>query len=112
MSSGARWRRTVARVAPGLVVALPVLPWVACASVVASFCPLYRDQGIFQYVAWALLRGVKDYGELRDVNGPFTHLVHLVFFWFGGADEHRFRVLDLIVTGASFAFVAACLPWL
>src|SRR5208283_3794432 len=27
-------------------------------------------------------------------------------------DEHRFRVLDLVVTGASFALVGACLPGL
>ena len=40
-----------------------------------------------------------DYRDVRDVNGPLTHLVHLVFLALGGADEHRFRVLDLVVTG-------------
>ena len=35
-----------------------------------------------------------------------------VFLALGGADEHRFRVLDLVVTGATFALVGACLPGL
>jgi len=73
---------------------------------------LGRDQGIFQYIAWAIGRGAKDYRDIRDVNGPLTHLVHMVFLALGGADEHRFRVLDLTVTGMSFAVVGACLPGL
>jgi hypothetical protein len=78
----------------------------------ASLETLGRDQGIFQYVAWAVRHGAKDYGDVRDVNGPLTHLVHLVFLSLGGADEHRFRMLDLVVTGATFAIVGACLPGL
>jgi hypothetical protein len=93
-----------------LTLALPPLLWVADATKRASFTPLGRDQGIFQYVAWALSRGERDYRDLRDVNGPLTHLVHRIFLALGGAEEHRFRVLDLIVTGATFAFVGACLP--
>jgi hypothetical protein len=41
-----------------------------------------------------------------------THLVHLVFLALGGADEHRFRVLDLTITGVVFALVGASLPGL
>jgi hypothetical protein len=97
---------------PPLAVALPPLFWVASATDRASRTPLGRDQGIFQYVAWALGRGQVDYRDVRDVNGPLTHLVHVVFLALGGADDHRFRVLDLLVTGATFAFVGACLPGL
>jgi hypothetical protein len=105
----ARWLRSLAT---PLVIALPPLFWVANATVRASLTTLGRDQGIFQYVARALQRGAVDYRDVRDVNGPLTHLVHLVILALGGADEHRFRVLDLIVTGATFAFVGACLPGL
>jgi hypothetical protein len=91
-----------------LAIAIPPLTWVADATRRASLVPLGRDQGIFQYVAWALSHGAVDYRDVRDVNGPLTHLVHMVFLALGGADEHRFRVLDLLVTGASFALVGAC----
>ncbi|MDP9150783.1 MAG: hypothetical protein M3O36_12705, partial [Myxococcota bacterium] len=97
---------------PPLVTALPPLFWVILASRCASLTPLGRDQGIFQYVAWALARGEVDYADVRDVNGPLTHLVHRVFLMLGGADEHRFRLIDLAITGATFAFVGACLPGL
>jgi hypothetical protein len=98
-------------VAP-LALALPPLLWVADATRRASLTPLGRDQGIFQYVGWALSMGERDYRDVRDVNGPLTHLVHRVLLALGGADEHRFRVLDLVVTGATFAVVGACLPGL
>ena len=97
-------------VIPALVVALPPLFWVVDATHRASLTTLGRDQGIFQYIAWAVTHGAKDYRDVRDVNGPLTHFIHMVFMWLGGADEHRFRILDLVVTGASFAFVGACLP--
>jgi hypothetical protein len=95
-----------------LVVALPPLFWVAEATRRASYETLGRDQGIFQYIAWALARGERDYRDVRDVNGPLTHLVHRVLLALGGADEHRFRVLDLLVTGATFFLAGACLPGL
>ncbi len=98
-------------VAP-LALALPPLLWVADATRRASVTPLGRDQGIFQYIGWALSRGEHDYRDIRDVNGPLTHLVHRVLLALGGADEHRFRILDLVITGATFAVVGACLPGL
>jgi hypothetical protein len=91
-----------------LALALPPLFWVVEATRRASYTTLGRDQGIFQYVAWAIRHGAVDYRDVRDVNGPLTHLVHLVFLCLGGSDEHRFRVLDLLVTGITFAFVGAC----
>jgi hypothetical protein len=109
-------RFTVARLLRSLVaplaLALPPLLWVADATKRASFTPLGRDQGIFQYIGWAIAAGERDYRDIRDVNGPLTHLVHRFMLALGGADEHRFRVLDLVVTGATFAVVGACLPGL
>ena len=95
-----------------LAIALPPFFWVAEATRRASLTTLGRDQGIFQYIAWALQRGSVDYRDVRDVNGPLTHFVHLGFLLLGGADEHRFRVLDLMITGVTFAVVGACLPGL
>src|SRR5439155_8986407 len=103
-------RRAVRGALPALVLGLPPLYWVLTAERSASYSSLGRDQGIFQYVAWALERGAVDYRDVRDVNGPLTHAVHMVFLALGGADEHRFRVLDLTVTAITFAVAAACLP--
>jgi hypothetical protein len=100
--------RVVRALLTPLAIALPPLFWVVSATDRASRTPLGRDQGIFQYVAWALRQGQVDYRDVRDVNGPLTHLVHVAFLALGGADDHRFRVLDLVVTGASFAFAGAC----
>ena len=69
----------------------------------ASYAPLGRDQGIFQYIAWAWSRGVTGYEEVRDVNGPLTVLVHMFFLALGGRDEHVFRVLELSVSSIAFA---------
>jgi hypothetical protein len=101
------WRRALAL---PLVIALPPLLWVIDATHRASLTTLGRDQGIFQYVAWALRHGAVDYRDVRDVNGPLTHLIHVVMLALGGGDEHRFHVIDLVVTGATFAFAGACLP--
>lgn len=100
--------RTLRALLVPLALAAAPLWWVADATRRASLVPLGRDQGIFQYVAWAITHGAVDYRDVHDVNGPLTHLVHVVFLALGGADEHRFRVLDLAVTGASFALVGAC----
>ena len=94
---------------PGLLIGLPPLYWVASATYRASLTSLGRDQGIFQYVAYAILNGAKDYRDVRDVNGPLTHMIHMAFLILGGTDEHRFRVLDLAITGGVFAFVGATL---
>jgi hypothetical protein len=95
---------------PALVVALPPLFWIVDGTTKACLTTLGRDQGIFQYIAWAVGKGVKDYRDVRDVNGPLTHAIHMVFLALGGRDEHRFHVLDLTITGLSFALVGACLP--
>lgn len=93
-----------------MVVALPPLFWVVDATRRQAATTLGRDQGIFQYVAWALGRGAVDYRDIRDVNGPLTHLIHRLFFAFGGEDEHRFHLLDVGVSALVFLGVGACLP--
>ncbi len=90
---------------------LGVIPlwWVCDATYRASLVTIGRDQGIFQYIAWAVRMGDVDYRDVRDVNGPLVHLVHLVLMALGGHEEHRFHVLELAVTGLTFAIAAACL---
>lgn len=92
--------------------ALIPLFWVVDATQRSVLTTLGRDQGIFQYIAWAITQGDVDYRDVRDVNGPLVHLVHLVFLKLGGADEHRFHVLDILASSVAFAFVGACLPGL
>lgn len=101
-------RRALVWVVP-LVVALPPLFWVVDGSYRASLTPLGRDQGIFQYVAWAIRHGAVAYRDVRDVNGPLVYLLHLLFLALGGEDERRFRLFDLVISGAVFAFVGACI---
>jgi hypothetical protein len=102
----------VRRMLAPVLLALVPLFWVADATHRSSLTTLGRDQGIFQYVAWAVRHGDVDYRDIRDVNGPLVHLIHSVFLGLGGADEHRFHVLELWATGLSFAFVGACIPGL
>lgn len=118
-----RWRDWLALYLPGkrrveltrallapLVLAVIPAWWVIDATKRATLTTVGRDQGIFQYIAWALLQGDVDYRDVRDVNGPLTHLIHMVFLRLGGGDEHRFHVLDHAVTGLTFAIAAAMLP--
>jgi hypothetical protein len=106
----ATWQRLVRAMFLPLLLGLPSLFFVADATRRASLTALGRDQGIFQYIAWAVGQGQVDYRDIRDVNGPLVHLVHLVFLHLGGGDEHRFRVLDLACSAVAFAVFGACLP--
>ncbi|MBN9160709.1 MAG: hypothetical protein BGO98_00010 [Myxococcales bacterium 68-20] len=108
-SPRSRFDRTRRLVAP-LVLALVPLYWIVDATHRARLTTIGRDQGIFQYIAWAVRMGDVDYRDVRDVNGPLIHLIHMVMLALGGGDEHRFHVLDLIATGVSFAIVGALLP--
>jgi hypothetical protein len=109
-------RRALAIVRRGallpLAVALVPLFWVVDATYRASLATLGRDQGIFQYIAWAVQQGQVDYRDVRDVNGPLIHLLHSVMMRMGGADEHRFHVIELTATGLVFAFAGFMLPGL
>ena len=101
-------RRTLVPLVLGLV---PVF-WVWDAARRASLTTIGRDQGIFQYVAWAVGKGEVDYRDVRDVNGPLIHLIHRIMLALGGWDEHRFHLLDLYTTGISFFVVGTCIPGL
>jgi hypothetical protein len=98
------------RTLPALLLVVVPVYWVVDAVHRATLTTIGRDQGIFQYIAWAVRTGSIDYRDVRDVNGPLIHLIHLVGLALGGADEQRFHVLDLVATGASFAIVGALLP--
>lgn len=93
-----------------IFVILPGLYFIVRATWAASYSPFGRDQGIFQYFAWAVRQGDVLYRDIRDVNGPLTTLVHIIFQLLGGEDEHRFRILDLLVTGSIFGLFGAVLP--
>jgi len=97
-------------VLPALLVAVPALGWVWNATERASWAALGRDQGIFQYIAWAVGQGDVAFRDVRDVNGPVIPMVHAFFQALGGTDEHRFRVLDLLCTGLSFVIAGALVP--
>lgn len=105
---GPKTRTDLARRLMGpLVLAIVPLYWVVDATLRATLTTIGRDQGIFQYIAWAVRNGDVDYRDVRDVNGPLVHFIHMIMLWLGGADEHRFHVIDVIATGASFACVGA-----
>lgn len=106
----ARFARGVRSSVAPLVVVLPALVWVWDASTRASWASLGRDQGIFQYVAWAARNGDLLYRDVRDVNGPVVAMVHGLFQALGGTDEHRFRTLDLVANALAFGVAGAALP--
>ncbi len=108
-SPRSRFDRMRRLVAP-LMLALVPLYWIVDATYRATLTTVGRDQGIFQYIAWAVRAGDVDYRDVRDVNGPLVHLIHMVMIGLGGTDEHRFHVIDMVATGASFAIVGALLP--
>jgi hypothetical protein len=76
----------------------------------ASYATLGRDQGIFQYIAWAVGEGELAYRDIRDVNGPVIVLVHALIQALASQSEHGFRVADLAVTSASFLVAGALVP--
>jgi hypothetical protein len=109
-----RWSRAISApwlrvLAATMLVTVPLADRTWRAAWAASYAPLGRDQGYFQYIAWALSRGEIDYRDIRDLNAPLAHVVHWAFLVLGGHDEHRFRMLDLGVSAAVFFFAGACL---
>jgi hypothetical protein len=103
----------LARKLPALVAAVIVaigLPTVLVAAWKSTFASLGRDQGIYQYVAWAMAHGERDYLDIRELNGPLIHMIHRVFLRLGGADEHVFRTLDLWAGSVVFLAVGWLLP--
>lgn len=95
--------------APALL-AGALLPNVLVAAYRSLFVTLGRDQGIFQYVAWAMGQGDAPYRDIRDVNGPLIHWIHRLFLMLGGGNEFRFRLLDVLISFAVFGFVGSMVP--
>lgn len=104
-----RWKSYFPLLAAAALV-LPCLVLTCVATWRASFEPFGRDQGIFQFVGWAISRGQRDYIDVRDFNGPLVPLIHILFQKLGGANEHVFRWLDLSAFGVGALFVGAVLP--
>jgi hypothetical protein len=96
--------------AVALTLALPALYFVLRTAWFAAHEPFGRDQGIFQYVAYALSRGQRDYVDLHDMNGPLVHAIHLVLYALAGDDELRIRAIDTVVSGFVFLGVGMALP--
>jgi hypothetical protein len=99
--------RAHARTVAPLLIVLPAVYFAVLGSYRATFATLGRDQGIFQYVAWALTKGERDYADIREINGPLIHVIHVVFLKLGGADERVFRTLDFVLSGAVFFFTGS-----
>ena len=110
MASAKAAARFLGEVAPAIAIVVPAIGIVWGVTERASWATLGRDQGIFQYVAWAVSEGDIAYRDVRDVNGPVITIVHTAFQLLGGTDEHRFRVLDLVCTALSFGIAGALVP--
>jgi hypothetical protein len=99
-----------ATAAVALTLALPALYYVLRTAWFAAHEPFGRDQGIFQYVAYALSHGQRDYVDLHDMNGPLVHAIHLALYAVAGDDELRIRVIDTVVSGLVFFGVGLAIP--
>jgi hypothetical protein len=95
---------------PPLVIVLGSSFWLWKSLDVAREMPLGGDHGIFQYIAWSLGQGERMYESYREMNGPGTAVFHVLFQALGGSDDRTFRLLDLVLNGAAFAFFGACVP--
>jgi hypothetical protein len=102
--------RAIASIASASIVALVPLLWLGYALQHASYAALGRDQGIFQGTAWAIAHGAVLYRDLREINGPLVHELHLLARLLGGADPRALRVFDLVTSALVFAFFGAALP--
>jgi hypothetical protein len=75
-----------------------------------TFAVLGRDQGIFQYVAWALRNGDRAYRDIHEINGPLPHAWYILMQRLGGEDEHVFRSIDTALLVVVYALAGSTLP--
>lgn len=97
---------------PALVAIVGIVPslWALRAQTFGIFG---RDQGIFQYVAWAIRNGERTYRDIHEINGPLPHAWHFVMQLLGGEDEHVFRSIDTVMLTLAYTLAGATLPrWL
>ena len=106
----------LARVLPRAGAIAPAVLGLACVAAVVealyqgTFATFGRDQGIFQYVGWALRHGARPYRDFHEINGPLPHLYHALVQELGGEDEHVFRTLDTLLTAGVYALAAPSVP--
>ncbi len=60
--------------------------------------PPGRDQGVFAYVGWGMLRGHAPYRDSWDLKPPGVYLTYAAAFLLGGRSMIAVRVLDLVFT--------------
>jgi hypothetical protein len=102
-------KKHAAWIVPAVVALIGLVPS-AWALYAQSFAILGRDQGIFQYVAWALRNGERVYKDIHEINGPLPHAWHMVMQLLGGEDEHVFRSIDTGLLVATYLFAATTFP--
>jgi hypothetical protein len=94
---------------PSVAASLAVVP-VMWALYSQTFAVLGRDQGIFQYVAWALRHGDRAYRDIHEINGPFPHAWYILMQLLGGEDEHVFRTIDTLLLAFVYVAGAGAIP--
>ncbi|MCL2779468.1 MAG: hypothetical protein FWD73_15870 [Polyangiaceae bacterium] len=102
-------RTRVAWLVPLLVAAVGIVP-TAMALRAQTYAIFGRDQGIFQYVAWALRHGERVYRDIHEINGPLPHAWFAVMQVLGGEDEHVFRTIDTWLLIIAWVSAALTLP--
>jgi hypothetical protein len=102
-------RAHITVIAP-LALATVCLGYTLYALYALTFATFGRDQGIFQYVAWALRNGVRAYRDIHEINGPLPHAWHMTMQLLGGEDEHVFRSIDTLSLTAAYALGASTIP--
>jgi hypothetical protein len=105
-------RAIAARIAwlPALITAVITIPPTSWALWNQTFGIFGRDQGIFQYVAWALRHGDRAYRDIHEINGPLPHAWHIAMQLIGGEDEHVFRSIDTCLLVFVYALGASTIP--
>lgn len=101
------------RALPFLLPALIVVPaayFIIHTAWLAVHEPFGRDQGIFQYVSFALSKGDRDYVAMHEINGPLVHLLYFLLYKLGGQDELVIRAVDFAITAVVFFGVGWVVP--
>jgi hypothetical protein len=94
---------------PSVIAIVAIVP-AAWALYSQSFAIFGRDQGIFQYVAWALRNGDRAYRDIHEINGPLPHAWYMLMQVLGGEDEHVFRSIDTLILVAAYVGAGLTLP--
>lgn len=92
-----------------LIIALTCAPWIFLGWANYTQAPLFRDPGMYVYVAWCLAKGERIYDTIATPDGPLIYLISYLLLVFGMA-EQAIRRADLwlhlvgsLATGALLA---------